>query len=68
MLDGEEQQTRDRLFMGELGKEAPEVKFPARWYDRLNEHSDPTDSILGSARKSSHGYTDMMQKRRQTRL
>lgn len=34
MQDGEEQQARDEIFMGELGKEAPGVKFPARWFDR----------------------------------
>lgn len=31
MEDGEEQQTRDKLFAGQLGKSEPEVKFPSRW-------------------------------------
>lgn len=31
MLDGPEQEARDELFMGQLGKEEPEVKFPSRW-------------------------------------
>jgi len=31
MMDGEEQEARDKLFAGELGKDEPEVKFPSRW-------------------------------------
>jgi salicylate hydroxylase len=31
MMDGEEQQARDELFAGQLGKDEPEVKFPSRW-------------------------------------
>jgi salicylate hydroxylase len=31
LMDGEEQQARDKLFEGELGKDEPEVKFPSRW-------------------------------------
>ena len=64
MLDGEEQQARDELMLGQLGKEQIECKFPSRWqcpevqpwlygYDAQKEAAAALrDSPLGTAQAS----------------